>query len=225
MVIRAVTIDAHGVLLLPDPTAVNTVLEQFSCQSDQATCWKAHYRMIRLLDLAANPDWPTINRSFAEALGVEPSDQEEAGAMLAERVYRGSTWIPAPGASAALERLTDRGLRAAVVSNTAHGALAELLSRTGMCEVGGALVPVAAIIDSQVIGIEKPDPRPFQLALGALGEPAANVVHVGDSLHSDVVGALGVGMSVAHIDPLDLCDDHRHDHSHSFEDFVSTHIE
>jgi hypothetical protein len=24
-----------------------------------------------------------------------------------------------------------------------------------------------------------------------------------------------------HIDPLNLCDDHRHDHSLSFEDFVS----
>jgi putative hydrolase of the HAD superfamily len=219
--IRAVTIDAHGVLLLPDPTAINAVLEQFSFQTDEATCWKAHYRMIRLLDLAANPDWPTMNRSFAEALGVKPSDQEEAGAMLADRVYLGASWVPAPGAAAALAHLTDCGLRAAVVSNTAHGALAELLSRTGICEVGGDAVPVAAIIDSQVIGIEKPDPRPFRLALEALDEPAANVVHVGDSLHSDVVGALGVGMSVVHIDPLNQCDDHRHRHSSSFEDFVN----
>jgi putative hydrolase of the HAD superfamily len=219
-VIRAVTIDAHGVLLLPDPTAINAVLAQFSCQTDEETCWKAHYRMVRLLDLEVNPDWPTMNRRFAEALGVGPSDQDAAGSMLAERVYLGTSWIPATGATAALAHLVECGFRAAVISNTVHGELAGLLSRSGMCEVGGDLVPVAAIIDSHVIGVEKPDPRPFQLALEALGETAANVVHVGDSLHSDVVGALGAGMTAVHIDPLKLCDDENHEHASSFEDFA-----
>ena len=219
--ILAVTIDAHGVLLLPDPTAINSFLAQFSRQTDEETCWKAHYRMVRLLDLEVAPDWPAMNRSFAEALGVGPWDQEVAGSILAECVYLGTSWIPAPGATAALAHLVECGFRAAVVSNTVHGELAGLLSRSGMCEVGGELSPVAAIIDSHVIGIEKPDPRPFQLALEALGETAANVVHVGDSLHSDVVGALGAGMTAVHIDPLNLCDDHRHEHSSSFEDFVS----
>jgi putative hydrolase of the HAD superfamily len=161
-----------------------------------------------------------MNRSFAEALGVGQSDRDEAGSMLAERVYLGTSWIPAPGAAAALERLTSMGMGLAVISNTAHGELAELLSRTRLCGIGGDLVPVAAIIDSQVIGIGKPDARPFKFALRALNEPAANVVHVGDSLHSDVVGALGVGMSVVHIDPLNLCEDSQHDHASSFEEFV-----
>jgi len=219
-VIRAVTVDAHGVLLLPDPMAIKAVLEPFSCEPDEATCWKAHYQMVRLLDLADTPDWPTMNRRFAEALGVGPSDQDEAGSILADRVYLGTSWIPAPGAAAALERLTAIGLGAAVVSNTVHGDLAGLLTRTGLCDIGGDLVAVTAIIDSQVIGFEKPDPRPFQMALKALNEPASDVIHVGDSLHSDVVGALGMGMPVVHIDPLILCDDRRHAHSSSFEDFV-----
>ena len=95
------------------------------------------------------------------------------------------------------------------------------MAKTKMCSVNGDLVSVAAIIDSQIIGIEKPDPRPFVLALEALGEPSANCVHVGDSLHSDVVGAVGVGMAAIHIDPLDLCDDHSHAHAASFEEFVT----
>jgi 8-oxo-dGTP diphosphatase len=176
--------------------------------------------MIRLLDLTLSPDWPTMNRNFANALGVPRSDQDEVGTLLAEKVYLGTSWIPAPGASAALVRLTESGLAAAVVSNTVHGELAELLAKTGICGVGGDFVPVAAIIDSHTIGVEKPDPRPFHLALDALDESATNVVHVGDSLHSDVVGALGVGMAVVHVDPLNLCDDHQHEHSESFEEFV-----
>ena len=215
------TIDAHGVLLLPDPEAIRVVLEEFSCEPDDATCWKAHYEMVRLLDQMVHPDWPTMNRNFAQALGVRPSGQDAAGAVLAEKVYLGTSWIPAPGASSALARLTAAGFGAAVVSNTVHGELAQLMKRTNLCAVGGDLVPVAAIIDSHIIGIEKPDPRPFLFALEALGESPASYVHVGDSLHSDVVGAIGVGMAAIHIDPLNLCDDHNHGHSPSFEDFVN----
>jgi len=177
--------------------------------------------MIRLLDQLPHDDWPFMNRSFARALGVRQSSQDEAGAILAEEVYLGTSWIPAPGASSALARLVVHGFGAAVVSNTVHGDLAQLLSRTKMCSVGGDLVHVAAIIDSRVVGVEKPDPRPFQLALDALGESPANCVHVGDSLHGDVVGAIGVGMTAIHIDPQNLCGDHTHEHSPSLNDFVS----
>jgi putative hydrolase of the HAD superfamily len=220
-VISAVTIDAHGVLLLPDPEAIRVVLSDFSCEPDDETCWRAHYQMVRLLDQMAHPDWPTMNRSFAQALGVRQSGLDDAGAILAEKVYLGTSWIPAPGASTSLARLVRYGYGAAVVSNTVHGELAQLMTKTRLCSVDGELVNVAAIIDSQLIGIEKPDPRPFLMALEALGESPPNCIHVGDSLHSDVVGAIGVGMAAMHIDPLNLCDDHSHAHAPSFGDFVT----
>ena len=218
--IRAVTIDAHGVLLLPDPDAIRTVLWEFSCEPDDETCWRAHYQMIRILDEMTHNDWPFMNRSFAKALGVRQDVQDDAGAILAEKVYLGTSWVPAPGAAAALARLTAQGFGAAVVSNTVHGDLAQLLSRIELCSVGGNFVNVAAIIDSQVIGVGKPDPRPFQLALDAMGERPVNCVHVGDSLHGDVVGAIGIGMTAIHIDPLNLCREREHGHSPSFEQFV-----
>jgi phosphoglycolate phosphatase len=89
-----------------------------------------------------------------------------------------------------------------------------------MCCVDGDLLQVAAIIDSQTIGIEKPDPRPFVLALEALGVGPESCIHVGDSLRSDVVGAINVGMTAIHVDPLHLCDDDTHEHANSFADFV-----
>lgn len=219
--IRAVTLDAHGVLLLPDPTAIRLILRKYSCQPDDQTCSNAHYQMVRILDTFPHPDWQTMNRSFAQALGVQPTSQDDAGAMLAKSVYLGTSWIPAPGASAALAQLIGHGLGVAVVSNTVHGQLAQVLSRTELCSVGGDYVPVAAIVDSQSIGIEKPDPRPFRMALDALDVSPADCVHVGDSLHSDVVGAVGVGMTAVHIDPLNLCNDHTHGHAQSLGDFVT----
>jgi FMN phosphatase YigB (HAD superfamily) len=219
--IHAVTVDAHGVLLLPDPEAIRTVLTEFSCEPDDATCWRAHFQMIRLLDQMTIHNWPFMNRSFAKALGVRETSQDDAGAVLAERVYLGTSWIPAPGASSALARLVANGYGIAVVSNTVHGDVAQMLSRTKLCSVDGEYVPVAAIIDSQILGVGKPDPQPFLLALEALGESPEHCVHVGDSLHNDVAGAIGVGMAAIHIDPLNLCADDAHGHFQSFEAFVS----
>ncbi len=43
-------------------------------------------------------------------------------------------------------------------------------------------------------GIAKPDPRIFELALDKCGCDASQVVHVGDSLQSDIAGANGIGI-------------------------------
>jgi len=136
--IRAVTIDAHGVLLLPDPVVIRTVLEEFACQPDDATCWKAHYQMVRILDSTTDPEWPVMNRGFAQALGVPPSAQNEAGSILAEKVYLGPCWVAAPGASAALVHLIDNGFGAAVISRSRRvgpNAFAnqDVLCRRGPC--------------------------------------------------------------------------------------------
>jgi HAD superfamily hydrolase (TIGR01509 family) len=50
------------------------------------------------------------------------------------------------------------------------------------------------IVDSARIGYQKPDPRIFHTALGALGLPPAEVTFVGDSGPRDMAGAKGVGM-------------------------------
>ena len=47
---------------------------------------------------------------------------------------------------------------------------------------------------AQDCGLTKPDPRIFDLALSKCGRSAAQVVHVGDSLESDVQGANGCGI-------------------------------
>ena len=46
-------------------------------------------------------------------------------------------------------------------------------------------------------GVGKPDARIFHAAALAAGASAAEVLHIGDDAHLDVVGALGAGMQVA----------------------------
>ncbi len=50
------------------------------------------------------------------------------------------------------------------------------------------------ILVSGELGLRKPDPRIFQLALDRLGEPAAAAMFVGNDEREDIEGALALGM-------------------------------
>jgi putative hydrolase of the HAD superfamily len=65
---------------------------------------------------------------------------------------------------------------------------------------------VAAVIDSHLVGIEKPDPRIFQLALDALDVVPERSLYVGDTVRFDVNGALAAGLQPVHVDPYGFCD-------------------
>jgi putative hydrolase of the HAD superfamily len=49
------------------------------------------------------------------------------------------------------------------------------------------------VIFAQDVGAAKPDARPFQAAPSQVGAHPRELLHVGDSLQSDVAGARGVG--------------------------------
>lgn len=54
-----------------------------------------------------------------------------------------------------------------------------------------------ANISAQAFGVGKPDARIFHAAAGAVDVCPANVLHIGDDAHLDVLGALNAGMQTA----------------------------
>ncbi|HEY6865985.1 MAG TPA: HAD-IA family hydrolase, partial [Candidatus Eisenbacteria bacterium] len=58
------------------------------------------------------------------------------------------------------------------------------------------------VVDSHEVGIEKPDPAIFRLALDRLGVAAARALFVGDIRSVDEAGARGAGMPFVLLDPL-----------------------
>jgi putative hydrolase of the HAD superfamily len=101
---------------------------------------------------------------------------------------------PIPGAREVLERLHAAGKRLAVVSN-AEGQVEQDLDEAGLGDL------LETVVDSQVVGIAKPDPRIFGIALERLGASADDAVYVGDVPAYDVEGALAAGMPAILIDP------------------------
>jgi HAD superfamily hydrolase (TIGR01549 family) len=51
-----------------------------------------------------------------------------------------------------------------------------------------------AVIISEEVGLKKPDPLIFQLALSRTGLKAEEVIHVGDNIKDDIAGAVSAGI-------------------------------
>jgi putative hydrolase of the HAD superfamily len=209
--IKAVVLDAGGVLLVPDPEAIRELLGPLGAAPDDETCRQAHYASMGELDRLGEADWPQIDRVFAAVAGVPP-DRIEDAIPLIEEIYMRRRWVPCHGAAEALRSLQQRGLQLAVVSN-ASGTMEQQLLEHRICSVdGGDEAEVAVVVDSDVVGVEKPDPRIFAFALDALGLEADRCVYVGDTVWFDVQGARAAGLRPVHVDPYGHCADDDHPH-------------
>lgn len=92
-----------------------------------------------------------------------------------------------------LEGLADR-YRLAVVSNFS--------GNLDHCLADLELVPLFTVaVDSGRVGIEKPDPRIFAIALDALGAPAESAWMVGDSFEADIRPAAALGLATCWVAP------------------------
>lgn len=104
---------------------------------------------------------------------------------------------PHPFAGRVLADLHRLGVKLAVVSNSG-GDLEPLLARHGL------LRDLDVVIDSGIVGVEKPDPRIFLLAAERVGVAPGEAVHVGDLYSVDVVGARAAGVEPVLVDPGNL---------------------
>ena len=77
--------------------------------------------------------------------------------------------------------------------------LNETVRSTVSTAVGARYVDTAAVVTSEDARAYKPRPEPFELAMTALGVTAGDVLHVGDSLTTDIAGAEALGIASAWI--------------------------
>jgi putative hydrolase of the HAD superfamily len=221
----AILLDAGGVLVFPAPSHVLPPLRAAGLDPDLATLERAHYQAMADQDAAEVPPvsatwWRNYLVPYVAACGVAPDRCEAVADQMAGQVA-GRSWAHAGlGARDGLRAVAALGIPIGVVSNSDGSVEADLRS-VGLCyapapaaPVPEGAVPVGVIIDSAVVGVAKPDPAIFAIALAALGvPPGGTVLHVGDSLRYDVAGALAAGLQPVHMDPFSLCpapDDHLH---------------
>jgi putative hydrolase of the HAD superfamily len=208
MSIDAVLLDVGGVFYLPDHGRIVAAFERVDVAIDIDDLDRAHYAGVAALDNFLEGDrsiWQAYNHAYAQACGV-PDDRLDAAveSLLNEVTTHGLWTRVVPDAVDALRELDSLGVRLGIVSN-ADGTVEAQLRDDAICQVGpGSGVEVGAVLDSSVVGISKPDPRIFGLALTALGVDAERAVYVGDTPAGDVVGARAAGIRPLLVDPYDL---------------------
>ncbi|GAB3235561.1 HAD-IA family hydrolase [Hymenobacter seoulensis] len=119
--------------------------------------------------------------------GVAPTEAEAAHFAQQHYGHYQRLRHPIVGALALLEALRPH-YKIGIVTNNRTAEQEEKLRHLGMAHL------VDALITSEDIGVTKPNPRIFQVALERLGSYAAETVMVGDNWHADIVGALQVGI-------------------------------
>ncbi len=223
--VRAVFLDLGGVFYLPDHDRMVAALARLELAIERDRLDEAHYHGVAALEEMRDGDrsiWHAYNRAYARVCGVAPDSVDDAMVVLLEEFERGGVWTRViPGSREALRALAGLGMRLAVVSN-ADGTVEAQLHDDVICQVGpGPGVPVDVILDSTVVGVAKPDPAIFRLALDAVGVAPGEVIHVGDTPAADVVGARAAGVTPVLIDPYDLHRDSDCARVHTLGDVVT----
>lgn len=208
--IKAVLFDAGNTLIWMDHPYVVELLREHGVTTTVEGVMQAEYDAKLLMDEMARggngADERTRGRVyFAEIFRrVGLAEQDFAGVaqrMFARHAERNLWGNVRDRTAETLQELRRRGYRLGVISN-ADGRIDPLLESVGLRE------HFEVVVDSGLVGIDKPDPRIFQHALermGGIDPPEA--VYVGDIYEIDVVGARAAGMRAILIDPLWKWDD------------------
>ena len=206
---RAVLFDVGGTLTHTDwqrhaALAREEAGREFDC-SELDRVFKDGLREVdACLKQGEPPPFDTTRRNWTFArmfggLGLDETACERLHARLDALHDERHLWCGVDAAAArVLDAVRDAGLRTAAISNTEDGRLEELMRLVGLADRFDFL------LDSFVVGLRKPDPAIFHLALERLGLEPAEAVYVGDSYGHDALPALAVGLGAVLVDPLDL---------------------
>jgi FMN phosphatase YigB (HAD superfamily) len=225
---EAVLLDAGGIFVLPERARIADVFRRngLPVPADDLID-EAHYRAAArfAVDRDVEGDWvgswQAYLRDYVDvcAAGLPGVlDVEELHRHLDSEFADAALWTSVvPGARDGLARLARAGVRLGVVSN-ADGLMAQRLRHLEQLQVGPGLgVPVECVIDSGEVGVMKPDPRIFHIALTAMGIGPERAWYVGDLPAFDVAGARRAGLRPWAMDPLGLQHDADYDRVDSLD--------
>jgi HAD superfamily hydrolase (TIGR01549 family) len=146
-------------------------------------------------DRQRQTDWVEYTTSYLlkktlDELGAPPpSAQVLADAVQSYYAYSEGLWRTMPGAHETLTTLADAGLRLGIISNAGDdGNVQRLIDNAGLRR------HFDPILVSAAVGLRKPNPRIFAMALEVWGLAPAECVMVGDTLGADILGAQMTGL-------------------------------
>jgi HAD superfamily hydrolase (TIGR01549 family) len=203
---RTVFLDAGGVIITPDFPRLAAALARRGIAASPEALAAAEPYVKQELDHG-----PTIQATddsrrgyvyfdrILELAGIpaSPAATEAVEELVSFNDREGAFDVVTPGAVDALTRLRQASCQLVVVSNS-NGRVRRILRRTGIAP------HVDLVLDSYEEGVEKPDPRIFEIALERSRADRRATIHCGDIYHIDVVGARAAGLPAVLLDSAGL---------------------
>ena len=201
--IRAIFLDAGNTLVFPRLEVIIADLEAHGHAATLEDFYAAERLAKQKLDDRLWPQiragtvpeqidyyyWSEYLREFMRRLGAPERERGELTRRLIESFQNIQLWSRVmPGTAPFLEWLLAEGYLLGVISNSV-GTLEGQLIRLDLARY------FQAILDSAIVGIQKPHPGIFKLALQRLGVEGGESVFVGDTYATDVGGAQLAGLT------------------------------
>ena len=140
--------------------------------------------------------WKALVKEVLRRTGAWPAAEARFDALF-EELYGAfaepDPWEVFPDVLPCLDALDAAGVPVAVVSNW-DSRLRDVLAGVGL------LGRFRFVVTSAEFGAEKPDPSIFLEAAGRLAMAPAEILHVGDLIRDDVLGATRAGMKAVLVD-------------------------
>ena len=223
--IEAVLLDVGGIFHLPSHEHVAGACRRAGFEPDVDLLDRAHYRGTTAfhVDYTGELPWAELWDGYLSEYVRELDVPDDLRADVLEHLHAefavAAMWSRViPGSVDDLRVLAATGVRLGVISN-ADGTVALRLREQEVLQVGpGIGVPVACVIDSGEVGVLKPDPRIFTIALDAMGLHPEQAWYIGDMPGIDVVGARAASIHPFVIDPYGFHDSRDYDTVASLRD-------
>jgi putative hydrolase of the HAD superfamily len=188
-----VTLDALGTLVeLADPVpGLRRALAAHGVEREDADVGHAFAAEVEYYPprahIGSDPETLTTLRQDCAGVFLEACQADLDPTVFAPDFYTAIEFRLLPDVAPALDAFQAAGFSLACVANWD-------ISLTDHLEGLGLTQRFQATVSSAEAGSQKPDPRPFELALERLGVPASRALHCGDS-DADREGAARAGLA------------------------------
>ena len=205
MDIKAIFFDAGNTLIFIDPRVVLPVFREHGAEVDEERFrgaeFRARVKLVRRVEEGAfgteNHIWNEYFKNLSLGSGVPEDQLERVGERIRAVHSERHLWTYMdPATPPALDRLTEAGYRMAVISN-ADGRV------EGLIEGAGIRDRFEFVMDSELEGVEKPDPEIFLRGCRRMGVDPSESLYVGDLYPVDVLGSRNAGLHAVLLDPVD----------------------
>jgi len=205
---KAIFFDVGNTLLLPFPSAVDICTEVLASHgytvdprrlsqaltlADQT--YEEKYRRddsFWMKEMDTANFWIELYELMLNDAGLEEETSELACDIYTEFGHA-DRWQPYPDVLPTLAKLSDAGFKIGLVSNW-DTRLTSLSVNIGLSKY------LDFVISSANVGMLKPQPQIFELALERAGVGPAEAMHIGDHYYADIMGARSVGITPVLLD-------------------------